>query len=115
MNDEQLLIRAMAAECERLVLESEFTDSTLPDSLQQSHVRWMCIKVEKHAGDWPVSKLHRWIGFIQCALLANQVLDLDGLKSMFDKAKIAYSGMDDDLLDHLNPEDPFEIDVGGPG
>ena len=115
MNDNQLLIRAMAVECERLVMETEFNGTCLPDSLQQSHVRWMCVEVEEHADDWPSSKLHRWIGFIQCALLANQVLDLDSLKSMFDNAKIAYGGTDDDLLDHLNPENPFEIDVGGPG
>ena len=59
--------------------------------------------------------LHRWIGFIQCALLTHGVLDLEGLKSMFDKAKIAYGDKGQDLIDHLNPDNAFELDIGGEG
>jgi hypothetical protein len=115
MNDEQLLICEMAAECERLISDSDFGDASLPDALQRRHIRLMCANVKEHAHDWPSSKLHRWIGFIQGALLANGLLELDGLKSMFDKVKIAYGGLDDDLIDHLNPDSPYELDIGGQG
>ena len=46
-------------------------------------------QIEEHAEDGPATKLHRWIGFVQGAMLANRMLDLDGLKAMFDDAKAA--------------------------
>jgi hypothetical protein len=34
---------------------------------------------------------------------------------MFDRAKIAYPETDDDLVDHLDPNSSFELDIGGLG
>jgi hypothetical protein len=69
----------------------------------------------KHATDWPETKLHRWIGFVQCAMMANGILDLPGIKGMFDSVKNAYleTSQDQDLTDHLDPDNSFDIDVGG--
>jgi hypothetical protein len=115
MSQEDLLVREMAGQCLRLSKEMDEADSSMPTPLQSAHIRWMCIQVDQHADDWPLAKLHRWVGFIQCALLANGVLDLHGLKSMFDKAKVAYGDMGEDLFDHLNPDSAFELDIGGQG
>ena len=93
----------------------ELADRSMPTPLQGKHIQWMCVQVKEHADDWPLTKLHRWIGFIQCALLANRVLDLDGLKSMFDQAKVAFGETGEDLFDHLNPDSSFELDIGGEG
>ena len=51
-----------------------------------------------------------------CSTLA-MALDLDGAKAMFDEVKIAYgaSGEDEDLIDHLDSESSFELDIGGQG
>ena len=78
----------------------------------------MCDQIEKHAEGGPATKLHRWIGFVQAAMLANRMLDLDGLKAMFDKAKAAHEGTSEDsedLIDHLDPTSSFEFDIGGQG
>jgi len=73
----------------------------------------MCDKIEDHADDWPVTKLHRWVGFVQCGMMANRMLDLDGAKAMFDEAKTAYGGggEDEEFIDHLSGE----MDIGGQG
>jgi hypothetical protein len=78
----------------------------------------MCKQIEGHAEDGPATKLHRWIGFVQAGMLANQILDLDGLKAMFDEAKLAHRQTSEDLenlTDHLDPTSSFEFDIGGQG
>jgi hypothetical protein len=111
------LIVAMAAQCRGLMQKSAATDSGLPGALQRKHLLWMCAKIEEHAEEWPATKLHRWIGFVQCGMMANRMLDLNEAKAMFDQAKIAYGGSaeDEDLVDHLDPESSFELDIGGQG
>lgn len=117
MQPSRALIEAMAAQCRSVLQNADSRDSSLPKPLQRKHLLWMCNNIEKHAEDWPDSKLHRWIGFVQCGIMANQVADLQGLKRMFDQAKIAHggSGHDEDLIDHLNVDDSFELDLGGQG
>ncbi len=115
MDQSNQLVVAMAEECRRIILQWQDEDPDLPESIRRTHLEKMCERIEKHAEDWPASKLHRWIGFIQCALIANRIIDLAEAKRMFDRAKVAYPEVDEDLLDHLNPTDSFEIDIGGPG
>ena len=101
-----------------MIQEWDDYDSRLPTALQQEHLFWMCDKIVEHAEVGPANKLHRWIGFVQGAMLANRILDLDELKAMFDEAKLAHAeaGEDlEDLLDHLNPTKSVEFDIGGQG
>ncbi len=56
-------------------------------SLQLKHLLWMCDRIETHAEGGPATKLHRWIGFVQAAMLANRMLDLDGLKASSTRLK----------------------------
>lgn len=115
MDNPSLLVTAMASQCRETLSEWHKLELGLPKSLQPKHLIWMCDKIEQHAEDWPATKLHRWIGFIQGGMLANQMLDLDGAKAMFDKAKIAYGELGEDLVDHLDPDSSFELDIGGQG
>ena len=115
MDTTSLLIRAMAEECKGLILEWSKPDLDLPEALQHKHLEHMCDRITKHAEDWSATKLHRWIGFVQCAMMANRMLDLDGIKAMFDKAKNAYGETSEDLFDHLDPRSSFELDIGGEG
>jgi hypothetical protein len=114
MENAKLLV-AMADECKRLIVESDKTQPDLPKALQPKHLLWMCKQIEQHAEHGPDTKLHRWIGFIQCGMMANQMLDLDGAKAMFDKAKIAHGETSEDLLDHLDTKSSFKLEIGGEG
>lgn len=118
MDNTSLLVVAMAEQCRSLILESDTADLGLPTPLQPKHLLWMCDQIEKHAEGESAAKLHRWIGFVQAAMLANRMLDLDELKAMFDQAKTAHTQTSEDLedlIDHLDPTSSFELDIGGQG
>src|SRR5262245_59742882 len=107
------LIVAMAMQCRRVIEQSAVTARPLQGALHPKPLLWMCDKIEDQDSNWPATKLHRWIGFVQCGMMANRMLDLDGAKTMFDEAKVAYGGAgeDEDLTDHLSAE----MDIGGQG
>ena len=120
METTHLLIAAMAQKCRGLIEKAESTGGgtdDMPPALRPRHLLWMCDRVERHAADWPETKLHRWIGFVQCGMLADGMIGLAGLKAMFDEAKNAYGADSDDqdLIDHLDPDSSFEVDIGGQG
>jgi hypothetical protein len=115
MDNISMLVVAMATQCRALIQKSKKTDSDLPQVLHRNHLLWMCDRIENLAEEWPATKLHRWIGFVQCGMLANRMVDFGEVKAMFDEAKNAYggSGEDEDLIDHLDPTSSYEFDVGG--
>lgn len=115
MANSSMLIASMAEQCLDLIRQRDKTSLDLPTSLQPQHLQWMCQEIVKHARDWPVTKSHRWLGFVEGAMIANRIINLDGAKAMFDRAKNAYGEVEEDLLDHLNPDHPFEFDIGGQG
>lgn len=121
MDNARLFINAMAEECRSLIRSfaqrfQEPSPPPLPTKLGVRHLLRMCDQIEENVENWPVTKLHRWIGFIQAGLLVNQIIDTQGLREMFNDAKNAYeSGNEDDidLIDHLDPETDFKMDIGG--
>jgi hypothetical protein len=115
MSQNESLVMAMAEQCLSTIEAWKATDPEQPPSLQPEHLEWMCRKIGRHAGDWPATKLHRWIGFVQGAMIANRMLTLEGAKAMFDGAKNAFGAPDADLIDHLDPDDDFYLDIGGQG
>ena len=116
MDNAGLLVTAMAEQClDRIRKLAPPADLDLPPPLQPQHLERMCASIVKHAEDWPATRLHRWIGFVQSAMIANQMLNLEEAKSMFDGLKIAYGDIGEDLLDHLDPGSSFEVDIGGEG
>ena len=118
MNSDSLLVVAMAQQCRSLISESDMPDLGLPKALQPKHLLWMCDQIEKHAEDGPATKLHRWIGFVQGAMLANRMLDFAGLRALFNQAQDTHAAACEDLedlVDHLDPTSSFEFDIGGQG
>lgn len=113
MDDSAVLMTAMAEKCKAILGTWDEPLVMLPQPLQPAHLEWMCDMIEQHAEDWPPVKLHRWLGFIQCALLANGMVDLQGVRSMFDATKIAHGGPGADLLDHIDATNTLEFDIGG--
>lgn len=112
-----LLVKGMARKCREVIERSDRRDSSLPASLQSEHILRMCDRIERQAETWPETRLHRWIGFVQCAMMANRMLELSDAKVMFETVKNKFSGSseDPDLIDHLDPNSPFEMDLGGQG
>lgn len=118
MEQTNLLLIAMAERCLKILKEKSDDDRFgLPASLRLNHLRNMCERIVEHAEDWPVSRSHRWIGFIQAGMIANYMLDLNGTKGMFSGLKEQFGAIadDQDLLDHLDPAASFEIETGGEG
>ena len=118
MDNTSLLAVAMAEQCRRVIQEWDQPAPVLPKALQPKHLLWMCIKIEEHVEDGPVTKLNRWIGFVQAAMLANRMLDLEGLKAMCNNARRAHGETSEDfedLTDHLDPTGSFAFDIGGQG
>lgn len=113
-----LLLVAMAERC-LAVIQNKPEDKrfALPPALRPDHLRWMCQQVVEHAEHWPTSRSHRWIGFIQAGMMANYMLDLAGVKALFHQIRKQYGDIanDQDLLDHLDPTNPFELETGGEG
>ena len=98
MDNLSLLVAAMAEQCRGRILEWDAPDVSLPKALQPKHLLWMCNKIEEHAENGRVTKLHRWIGFVQCAMLAHRMLDLDAAKAMFNEAKVAHGETGEDFF-----------------
>lgn len=115
MDKSKLLVVAMSEQCIALILKSQSSEIELPEVLQPPHLLWMCDQIANNAEDWPDPKLHRWLGFIQSGMLANQMLTFEELKVMFKEAKNSYGakGDDQDLIDHLDPHNSFRMDIGG--
>lgn len=114
MDNTNLLV-AMADECKLIIAECQPAKSDLPKALQPKHLLWMCNEIERRATECPTTQLHRWIGFIQCGMMANRMIDMESARVMFDKAKIAHGDTGEDLLDHLDTRSSFELDIGGAG
>lgn len=113
MDQSELLVIAMAEKCKAIIAAGHAPETGMPEPLRLTHLEWMCDNVVSHADNWRAGKLHRWIGFIQCAMIANGLLDLESARAMFNEAKVAYGDAGEDLLDHLNPQNPYEVDIGG--
>ena len=115
MHNSRLIIVAMAEECRHAISRSDEANSLLPESLRPKHLLWMCDRIEQHADDWPATRLHRWIGFVQSGMMANRILDLATAKVMFNKAKVAHAdiGEDEDLVDHLDAKLDYRLELGG--
>lgn len=115
MNNARRMIATTAEACNRLIQREDTTNCLLPEALQPKHLQWMCAQIESQAATWPLSRLHRWMGFVQCALLANRMLDLEGAKRTFSQSKFPLEahGDDQNLLDHLDLAN--SLDLGGRG
>jgi hypothetical protein len=109
------LMTAMIDRCRELIVEHEDSGLEMPEPLRSKHLLAMCARLTEHVDDWPAVKLSRWIGFLQCAMIANRMIDLDGAKKMFDQVKIAFGESSQDVADHLDPDQPFEFEIGGEG
>lgn len=117
MVDTRLLVAEMAAQCRDAIHEAHEKETNLPKELHPKHLLWMCEQIIEHSQEWPAAKLHRWLGFIQCGLLAHRMLTLESVKKMFADVKKSQgiSSEDEDLVDHLDPSSSFHLDIGGQG
>ena len=113
--DRDDLMQAMLEKCRETILAQDRPAIDLPRPLQKKHLIWMCDRLTANTDSWSPEKMNRWVGFIQCAMIANRMLDLGRAKRMFDEAKNAFGENGQDLTDHLDPDDSFELEIGGEG
>src|SRR5688500_13449982 len=69
MDDTRFLVAAMAARCRDAIRVSNEEEKDLPKALHPRHLLWMCDQIQKHAHDASVTRLHRWLGFVQAGIL----------------------------------------------
>jgi hypothetical protein len=117
MEQSNRLVATMAEQCRELIRAAKAEPAELSAGLQPMHLLAMCERIQEHADDWPATKLHRWIGFVQGAMIANRLLDVDRAKAIFEKAKTVHGVIpeDQDLIDHLDPQSSFRMELGGQG
>ncbi len=117
MEQSKLLVAAMAEQCRQLITDAKSEPVDIPEGLQPRHLLAMCERIQEHADDWPATKLHRWIGFVHGAMLANRLLDIQRAKAIFEAAKAKHGVIpgDQDLIDHLDPASSFRMELGGQG
>ena len=114
MEASRRLLVAMAEKCSEIIGHSEDRPE-LPESLRPKHLLWICRQIVEHSNAGCQTKMHRWIGFVQGGMMANRMLDLHGIKTMFDEIKSQYGDSNTDLVDHLDPDSAFQLEIGGEG
>ncbi len=115
MDNVSLIVAAMAEECCGLLNAVDPVNAALPRTLQPKHLLWMARQISVQVDQWPATKLHRWIGYVQCGMVANHILDFEGALAMFKRIRQAHNEgeADQDLIDHLNPDHVFRLEIGG--
>lgn len=88
-----------------LEVESEISPRTLLE---------MCDRIARKADEWPDEKLFMRIGYVQGVMVS---LNICGIKKIREIVHEAHLGRQDyiDLLDHNDPDSPFNLELGGSG
>lgn len=108
----------------QLAIASNITDSlpvTEPKRAQNaaehsdlSHIVWMLSQVRQNYDSWNLGKLGRWVGTALGCVVANGYIDLEDVQQIVANAKIAHGeSVDEELKQHQDPNDPFQIEIGG--
>lgn len=85
-------------------------DAALEHALLLSH------QVEQYVLQWPATRLHRALGFIQGVLVSRGCSSLEEQCTLLERLQIGFPECRDrDLADHLDPRQPFELELGGSG
>lgn len=78
------------------------------------HVSWMLDQVQKNFDEWPLTKLGRWVGIALACVVANGYIALKEVQKIVNDAKVAHGErVDEDLERHQDPDDPFQLEIGG--
>ena len=115
MDESAQIVSDTTVECQECIELFGLSECDLPDSLMVDHLSWMLTQIPVHANDWPVTKLHRWIGFVHRGMIAHGMLTFVTAMEMFGKARDACGPdpVDQDLIDHLDPKHSFRFEIDG--
>ena len=106
-------LRTMVERCRTAIAASATSREVQP--VPPAHLTWMCDQLDENVDQWSAVKVARWIGFLQCALIADRILDARHVGVIFADARGGLHDARRDLLDRLAAEEPFEFDLGGEG
>ncbi len=94
-------------------IELDVDASTHPDRLLEMLEK---LVRKAHQDEWPVAKLHRWLGWVMGCMACHSIAGHERLKEIVSHAKLHFGEKDDDeLRDHHNPDSTFRLDIGGEG
>ena len=82
------------------------------------HIKWMTIQVQEHFDDpgWSICKLSRWNGIAMGCIVANMFASAQTTQEIVHRAKLSHGEqVDHDMIDHLDEDYPFELDLGSDG
>lgn len=88
----------------------------VPPEVQPQSLLMLCERLAKNTeiADYPMTKLHRWIGHVGGCLMATRVATKEQLKKIMDDSRHLFGEEpDEELMAHLDPANPFKIDIGG--
>lgn len=79
--------RALATEVAQSCYTKLQKFAILPNLLENrpvalSHLAWMCEEIIANADKWPVTKLHRWLGFIQGCFVVYGISSIEEEKDL---------------------------------
>lgn len=83
MNSEKI------GQCREIISRSQRLDCPVINTLHPVLLLWMCDLLEKNANAWPDMKMQRWIGFVQCGMYANDMIDFDDVLEMCEQPEFA--------------------------
>lgn len=100
----QMAVRYAEHILQRIDLRVAVDDAKDPD-INVKHLIWVCHQIIKHAGyvpnEWSVTKLHRWIGYIQGVMTARGITTVqqerDDYRTMKQKLLAELSLPDQDI------------------
>lgn len=52
------------------------------DGLGLRHAYWMLYSIEVMIDDWPLTKCHRWLGYVQSIMIHNKLINLEQARDM---------------------------------
>lgn len=114
MSRSALLAVEAARHCRERIVAWKL-DTNVTDSLVDRAVS-MCHDIEQYSEEWPIVRVHRWLGFVLGVLAARDVLPREKQNAMMQALFIGYPASSDDALkDHHDPEHPFCMAIGGSG
>lgn len=52
-----------------------------PSGVGMPHALWMIDQLWVNHKDWPVTKVHRWFGYLQCLLVISNIYTLEEIRN----------------------------------
>jgi hypothetical protein len=100
IKDERMLAVQIAMDAKRRLTVAHESDKDFvaeayvykgPQGTDIEHLIWMCNEIYDNASDWPIAKLHRWVGYVQGCMVMRGISTLEMEKETVREHKKRFS------------------------